>query len=193
VLPGIVGTIQAAEAIKLILGAGDTLAGRLLLFDVLAMNVRTLQLRRDPECPISGDRPTITSLIDYEQFCGVAPQAQAASPPALPPEFETTVHELKADVDAGRPVWILDVREPREYEICRIAGSTLVPLGDLVKRVRELPDPSSGPDIVVHCKSGVRSAKAVNQLRELGYTRIRNLKGGILEWIRQVDPTQSAY
>jgi adenylyltransferase/sulfurtransferase len=193
VLPGIIGAIQAAEAIKLVLGAGDTLAGRLLLFDVLTMNVRTLQLRRDPECPICGDAPTIASLIDYEQFCGVTPQAQAAGKVALPPEFETSVHELKADVDAGRPVWILDVREPREYEICRVAGSTLIPLGDLAKRARELPDPSSGPDIVVHCKSGVRSAKAVNQLRELGYTRIRNLKGGILEWIRHVDPTQSAY
>ncbi len=193
VLPGIIGTIQATEAIKLILGAGDTLAGRLLLFDAWTMRIRTLQLQRDPECPVCGDNPTQKELIDYEQFCGIVPVAQAASKPSLPPEFETTVAELKARLDQKEPVWILDVREPREYEICRVPGSTLVPLGELPKRLAELPDPSTGPDIVVHCKSGVRSAKAVNQLREQGYTRIRNLKGGILEWIKQVDPSQPMY
>ena len=193
VLPGIIGTIQATEAIKLILGVGDTLAGRLLLFDALTMAPRTLQLARDPACPICGDNPTIKALIDYEQFCGVAPSVQPPGAPKLPPEFETTVEELKARLDRGEEVWILDVRETREYEICRLPGATLVPLGDLPKRLDELPDAEDGADIVVHCKSGVRSAKAVNLLRQHGYTRVRNLQGGVLEWIRRVDPTQPTY
>jgi adenylyltransferase/sulfurtransferase len=188
VLPGLVGTIQATEAIKLILGIGDTLAGRLLLVDAMTMTVRTLTLRRDPDCPVCGDRPTVTALIDYEQFCGIAPQ-----PHALPPDLETSADELSARIADGRPVWILDVREPREFEICRIPGSTLIPLGDLPARFAELPDPATGPDIVVHCKSGVRSAKAVRLLRERGYTRVRNLKGGVLEWIRRIDPGQAGY
>jgi adenylyltransferase/sulfurtransferase len=193
VLPGIIGTIQATEAIKLILGSGKTLAGRLLLLDAWTMNVRTLQLQRDPACPICGDHPTIKALIDYDQFCGVAPAAPGSGPPPLLPEFETTVDELKARLDGGEEVWILDVRELREYEICRLPGSTLVPLGELPKRLDALPDPRSGPDIVVHCKSGVRSAKAVHLLRERGYTRVRNLKGGVLEWIKRVDPNQPTY
>jgi molybdopterin/thiamine biosynthesis adenylyltransferase/rhodanese-related sulfurtransferase/molybdopterin converting factor small subunit len=193
VLPGLIGTIQATEAIKLIIGAGDPLAGRLLLFDALAMSFRTLKLRRDPSCVICGDHPTQKALINYEQFCGVVPASRATAQAGLPPEFETTVEDLKARLDRRDPVWILDVREPREFEICRIPGSTLIPLGELPKRIAELPQGDTAPDIVVHCKMGGRSAKAVSLLREHGFTRIKNLQGGILAWIDRVDPTQSKY
>jgi adenylyltransferase/sulfurtransferase len=191
VLPGVIGTIQATEAIKLIIGAGRTLAGRLLLYDALTMRFRELKLQRDPECPVCGDHPTVTSLIDYEQFCGIRPAASAA--PALPAELETTVEELKARIDQRQPTYILDVREPQEFQICRIPGSSLIPLGQLPTRVGELPSPSEGPDIIVHCKSGVRSAKAVKLLREQGFERVKNLRGGILAWIDRIDPTQAKY
>jgi sulfur-carrier protein adenylyltransferase/sulfurtransferase len=192
VLPGLIGTIQATEAIKLILGAGDSLAGRLLLFDALAMSFRTLKLRRDPNCVICGDHPTQKTLINYEQFCGVMPASQTA-PAGLSPEFETSVEEFKAQLDRHDPVWILDVREPREFEICRIPGSTLIPLGELPNRVAELPQGDGAPEIIVHCKMGGRSAKAVALLRERGFTRIKNLQGGILAWIDKVDPSQAKY
>ncbi len=136
VLPGVVGTIQATEAIKLIIGQGDPLIGRLLLFDALQMKFRTLKLQRDPECPVCGDHPTVTKLIDYEQFCGIAPAAKPAN--ALTPEFETNVEDLKARVDRG-DVFLLDVREPVEWDIARIEGATLIPLGELPKRKDELP------------------------------------------------------
>jgi len=189
VLPGIIGTIQAAEAIKLIVGAGQPLAGRLLLFDALDMAVRVMKLRRDPNCVVCGAKPTVTALVDYEQFCGIRP----APAPALPPEHVTTVEALADRVRRGEPVWILDVREPREFEICRIPGSALIPLGDLPKRLGEIPRGEGAPDLVVHCKSGVRSAKAVNLLREHGFDRVANLEGGILAWIDRVDPSQSKY
>ncbi|HSL22737.1 MAG TPA: molybdopterin-synthase adenylyltransferase MoeB [Vicinamibacterales bacterium] len=194
VLPGIIGTIQATETIKLILGAGSTLVGRLLLYDALQMRFRELKLRRNPDCPVCGDRPEIQKLIDYEQFCGVAPAAaRAAAADALPPERETSVAELKAAVDRGAPVFILDVREPQEYQICRIPGSTLIPLGELPRRLGELPSGPGAPEIVVHCKSGVRSAKAVRLLSEQGFGAVKNLKGGVLAWIDQVDPSQPKY
>jgi adenylyltransferase/sulfurtransferase len=155
------------------------------------MRFRELKLQRDPECPVCGDHPTVTSLIDYEQFCGIRPAASAA--PSLPAELETTVEDLKARIDSGRPTYILDVREPQEFQICRIPGSSLIPLGQLPTRLAELPSPSDGPDIVVHCKSGVRSAKAVKLLREQGFDRVQNLRGGILAWIDRVDPTQAKY
>jgi len=192
VLPGIIGTIQATETIKLILGAGDTLAGRLLLFDALTMTTRTLRVERDPACPICGDQPTIAALVDYEEFCGVR-SVNSSETGSLPSELETTVDELKARLDRGDAVWILDVREPGEYDICRLPGATLVPLGDLPMRLDALPDPEAGPDIVVHCKSGVRSATAVSILRRHGYTRVQNLVGGVLEWVTRVDPTQPTY
>jgi adenylyltransferase/sulfurtransferase len=192
VLPGIVGTIQATEALKLILGSGKTLAGRLLLLDALTMEFRTVKARRDPSCPVCGDHPTITAPIDYEQFCGIAPAA-TSSAPGLPPEFETTVEELKSRIDRRDRIWILDVREPNEVQICRIPGSTLIPLGQLPKRLDEIPRGADAPDVIVHCRSGVRSAKAVNLMREQGFTRIQNLKGGILRWIEKVDPTQTPY
>ncbi len=194
VLPGIIGTIQATETIKLILGAGSTLVGRLLLYDALQMRFRELKLRRDPGCPACGDRPEIHSLIDYEQFCGVSPSpTRAAAGAVLPPERETSVFELKAALERGDSVFVLDVREPQEYQICRIPGSTLIPLGDLPRRLDELPSGPGAPQIVVHCKSGVRSAKAVRLMMERGFERVKNLKGGVLAWIDQVDPSQPRY
>jgi molybdopterin/thiamine biosynthesis adenylyltransferase/rhodanese-related sulfurtransferase/molybdopterin converting factor small subunit len=188
VLPGLIGTIQATEAIKLILGVGRTLAGRLLLLDALSMEFRTMTVERDPACPVCGDHPTVTGLIDYEQFCGVAP---ASAPAAKVPEI--TVEALKAGMDQHKKIWILDVREPREFEICRIPGSTLIPLGDLPKRLSEVPQGSDAPEVVVHCKMGGRSAKAVALLRDHGVTNARNLTGGILAWIDRIDPSQAKY
>jgi molybdopterin/thiamine biosynthesis adenylyltransferase/rhodanese-related sulfurtransferase/molybdopterin converting factor small subunit len=193
VLPGIIGTIQATEAIKLIIGAGQSLAGRLLLFDALHMSFRTLKLRREPACPICGDHPTIKALIDYEQFCGITPATGAGAPPTLPRELETTVEEVKARLDRHDPIWILDVREKNEFDICRIPGSTLIPLGELARRLDELPQGPGSPEILVHCKMGGRSAKAVKLLREQGFTRVKNVTGGILAWIDRIDPSQPKY
>jgi sulfur-carrier protein adenylyltransferase/sulfurtransferase len=187
VLPGVIGVIQATEAIKLILGSGQPLIGRLLLYDALQMRFRELKLRRDPECPICGDHPTIHALIDYDQFCGVVPaQAQPAST-GVP---EVTVEQLKAKIDKGDDFFLLDVREPNEYQICRIAGSTLIPLGELAQRTGEL---DRNKEMIVHCKMGGRSAKAVSLLQERGFSRVSNLKGGILAWIDRIDPSQSKY
>jgi len=190
VLPGTVGTIQATEAIKLILGTGEPLVGRLLLFDALQMSFRVLKLRKDPDCPVCGEHPTVTALIDYEQFCGITPAHEEPKPA---PGFDTTAEELKARLDRGDNVWLLDVREPREVEIARIPDSTLIPLGELPKRLSEIPSGASAPDIVVYCRSGIRSARAVSLLRGQGLTRVQNLKGGILDWIDKVDPSQHAY
>ena len=187
VLPGVIGIIQATEAIKLILGVGQPLVGRLLLYDALQMRFRELKLRRDVDCPVCGDHPTIRELIDYDAFCGVTPAAAAPAGGGVP---EITAEELKAEIDRGSAPFILDVREPNEYQICRIEGSTLIPLGEVATRSAEL---DRNRELVVHCKMGGRSAKAVALLQERGFTRIRNLKGGILEWIDKVDPTQSKY
>jgi sulfur-carrier protein adenylyltransferase/sulfurtransferase len=188
VLPGVIGVIQATEAIKLILGTGQPLVGRLLLYDALQMRFRELKLRRDPECPICGDHPTIKALIDYDQFCGVVPAAHAQHARSGVPEI--TVDALKAKMDRGEDFDLLDVREPNEFQICRIQGATLIPLGELSRRTAEL-DPNR--DLVVHCKMGPRSAKAVALLQERGFTRVHNLKGGILAWIDRIDPSQSKY
>ena len=192
VLPGVVGTIQATEAIKLILGVGDPLIGRLLLFDALQMKFRTLKLQRDKECPVCGDNPTVKQLIDYEMFCGITPQVKAADQGKVAPEFEISVTDLKQRLDNG-DVYLLDVREPREWEICRIEGATLIPLGELPKRLDEVKAAANGKDVVVQCKSGVRSAKAVNLMKDKGFTRVQNLRGGILEWIARIDPDQPTY
>ena len=192
VLPGVVGTIQATEALKLIIGAGDPLIGRLLLFDALQMRFRSLKLQKDRECPVCGDHPTVTKLIDYEQFCGITPAVRAADRGTISPELETTVEHLKERLDRG-DVFLLDVREPREFDIARIPGSVLIPLGELPKRLNELPQGPEAPDIIVHCKSGVRSAKAVNLLREQGFDRVQNLQGGILAWISRIDPSLHRY
>jgi molybdopterin/thiamine biosynthesis adenylyltransferase/rhodanese-related sulfurtransferase/molybdopterin converting factor small subunit len=192
VLPGVVGTIQATEALKLVIGAGDPLIGRLMLFDALQMKFRTLKLQKDRDCPVCGDHPTVTKLIDYEQFCGITPQVKAADKGTLPAELETSVEVLKQRLDRG-DVFLLDVREPREWDIAHIEGATLIPLGELPKRLDELPQGPDAPDIIIQCKSGVRSAKAVNLLREQGFERVQNLKGGILAWISRIDPTLHSY
>src|SRR2546426_678938 len=162
VLPGIIGAIQANETIKIILGAEDLLVNRLLLFDAWQMKFRELKLRKDPRCPVCGDSPTITKLIDYEEFCGLSAHQQP-EPPKLE---EITATELKRRLDRGDDIQIIDVREPHEYEIARIAGTKLIPLGQVVKRLNEI-DPSK--DVVCHCKGGVRSAKAIEALNHAGF------------------------
>jgi molybdopterin/thiamine biosynthesis adenylyltransferase/rhodanese-related sulfurtransferase len=186
VLPGIVGTIQAAETLKLILGKGDSLVGRLLLFDALAMKFRELKLRRNPECPVCGDRPTVTKLIDYVQFCGIRGEEAPSTVTNIP---EITPVELKARLDHGDDLYILDVREPHEYQICNLGGH-LIPLGELSRRAAEL---DSSKEIIAHCRSGKRSADAVDFLRKAGFKKIWNLKGGILAWSDEVDPSVPKY
>ena len=187
ILPGVVGTIQATEAVKLIIGVGEPLVNRFLIYDALRMRFRELKLRRDPECPVCGENPTVRELIDYEQFCGIP---QAATPSEDDDGANVTVEELKTRIDRQDDLFILDVREPQEYQICRIPGSTLIPLADLPKRLAEL---EGRDDMVVHCKSGARSAKAVNLLHEAGFKKARNLGGGILAWIDRVDPSLPKY
>jgi molybdopterin/thiamine biosynthesis adenylyltransferase/rhodanese-related sulfurtransferase/molybdopterin converting factor small subunit len=184
VLPGIIGTIQATETIKLIIGIGKPLIGRLLLFDALTMQFRELKLRKNPDCPICGEHPRITELIDYEAFCGVAPTDGAQQR-----EFEITVDELKAKLDRGEEVFVLDVREPHEYAIVHMNGY-LIPLNDLPRRVNEL---DSAREIVVHCHHGTRSARAVEFLRQLGFRKVKNLVGGIDAWAERVDPRLTRY
>jgi len=191
VLPGLVGTIQAAETIKLIVGAGTSLVGTLLLVDALGMQFRRLTLRRDPACPVCGDAPTIRELVDYEVFCGIRPLGAAAVQAPRVPEIEA--EDLRARQLASERLWILDVREPHEFDICRIPGSTLIPLGELPKRLAELPSPTEAGTLVVHCKMGGRSAKAVTLLREHGVMNAVNLRGGILAWIDRVDPSLPKY
>ncbi len=190
VLPGIIGVIQATETIKLILGAGEPLIGRFLIYDALRMRFRELKLRKDADCPVCGTHPTVTKLIDYEQFCGVAPHQVAAAAAPVTSADALTSKELKAELDRGENVVIVDVREPQEFQINRLPGSILIPLGDLPKRYVEL-DPNA--NLVMQCKSGMRSAKAQDFLRSKGFTRVRNLTGGVLGWIDQVDPTQPKY
>jgi sulfur-carrier protein adenylyltransferase/sulfurtransferase len=186
VLPGIVGSIQAAETLKLIIGKGEPLVGRLLLFDALAMRFRELKLRRNPECPVCGDHPTITKLIDYAEFCGIRGE-EAPVPETTVPEI--TPRDLKSRLDRGDDIFILDVREPHEFQICNLGGH-LIPLGDLSRRVNEL---DSSREIVAHCRSGKRSADAVEFLRRAGFRKVLNLKGGILAWSDEVDPTVPKY
>jgi adenylyltransferase/sulfurtransferase len=188
VLPGLIGVIQATEAVKLIMGIGEPLIGRFLIYDALRMRFRELKLRKDPDCPVCGTHPTVTKLIDYEQFCGITPAAP--EPAAVNHATEITSVELKQRLDRGDRPRIVDVREPNEYQINRIPGSELIPLGDVPKRYGELnPD----EEIVVHCKMGGRSAKAADFLRSVGFKRVLNLKGGILDWIDKVDPSQPKY
>jgi adenylyltransferase/sulfurtransferase len=186
VLPGIVGSIQAAETLKLIIGKGEPLVGRLLLFDALSMKFRELKLRKNPDCPVCGARPTVTKLIDYSEFCGVRGEETSAPASTVP---EITPRELKARLDRGDNLFILDVREPHEYQICNIGGY-LIPLGDLSKRVNEL---DSSREIVAHCRSGKRSAEASEFLRQSGFRKVLNLKGGILAWSDEVDPSVPKY
>ena len=185
ILPGLVGLIQATETIKLILGRGESLAGRLLLVDALGMKFRELKLRKNPDCPVCGKNPTITKLIDYEEFCGIRGQEESAGNdiPSI------SVEELKKKMDAKADIFILDVREPHEYQICNLNGY-LIPVGDLPKRVSEL---DSSREIVAHCKMGGRSAKAVNFLRRSGFKNVYNLTGGITAWAEKIDPKMPKY
>lgn len=189
ILPGLIGVVQATETVKLILGAGQPLVGRLLLYDALDMSFREMKVRKNPKCPICGPNPTIRELIDYESFCGV--RGEEPSTPATG-TGEITPVELDAILrqPSGSKPLILDVRNPEEIAICRIAGSIVIPLPELPSRLEELDRTIS---IVVHCKSGARSAKAVALMREAGFTRLDNLTGGILAWIRDVDPSQPVY
>ena len=185
ILPGLVGVIQATEVIKLILGTGDPLIGRLLLVDALGMKFRELKLRKNPDCPACGTHPTITQLIDYQEFCGI----RGEEAPAEATTSEIPVEELKRRLDRGDDLLILDVREPHEYQICNLGGY-LIPLGELPSRVHEL---DTSREIVAHCRSGVRSAKAVNFLRQAGFKKVHNLSGGILAWADRVDRTMPKY
>ncbi len=185
IMPGLVGVIQATETIKLILGQGDSLAGRLLLIDALGLKFRELKLRKNPDCPVCGTHRTITQLIDYDQFCGIRGQEEPAGNdiPAM------SVEELKKKLDAKADVFILDVREPHEYQICNLRGY-LIPVGDIPKRASEL---DSSREIVAYCKMGGRSAKAVNFLRRAGFTKVYNLTGGINAWADRIDPKMPKY
>ena len=189
ILPGLVGVIQATEVIKLILGKGDPLIGRLLLVDALGMKFRELKLRKNPDCPACGTHRTITKLIDYNEFCGIRGEEKSQEKPVEAGISEIQVEELKRRLDAGEDLFVLDVREPHEYQICHINGH-LIPLGDLPKRVHEL---DSSREIVAHCRSGVRSAKAVAFLQQAGFKKVHNLAGGILAWADRVDPRMPKY
>jgi len=190
VLPGVIGVIQATEAIKLIAGIGEPLIGRFVIYDALKMRFRELKLKKDPDCPVCGTHPTVTALIDYDQFCGIHPAVPETAAVGQASPFEITAVELKTRLDRGETLRIVDVREPNEYQINRIPGTELIPLGELPRRYAEL-DPDE--ELVVHCKMGGRSAKAADFLRSVGFKRILNLKGGILEWIDKVDPSQPKY
>jgi sulfur-carrier protein adenylyltransferase/sulfurtransferase len=185
ILPGLIGVIQATETIKLILGQGEPLAGRLLLVDALGMKFRELKLRRNPDCPVCGKNPTVKELIDYNEFCGI----RGEEAPAGNDVPTISVEELKQKLDAKADVFILDVREPHEYQICHLNGY-LIPVGDLPKRVHEL---DSSREIIAHCRSGVRSARAVNFLRRAGFKKVYNLTGGILAWADKIDPKMPKY
>jgi adenylyltransferase/sulfurtransferase len=186
ILPGLIGMIQATEACKLILGMGETLAGRLLLYDALAMRFQELRVRRDPACPVCGDAPSIRAPIDYEAFCGRSPGDAAPDPFAI----EIEAAELWAKLRRGEPIAVIDVREPQEHAINRIPEASLIPLGQLAGRLDEL---DKDRETIVYCRSGARSARACMFLRRQGFGRVANLSGGILAWIEAIDPTLPRY
>jgi molybdopterin/thiamine biosynthesis adenylyltransferase/rhodanese-related sulfurtransferase len=187
ILPGIVGLIQATEAIKRITGLGETLVGRLLHFDALKMKFREFTLRRDPECPVCGVNPTISAPIDYENFCNTRNGESDAAAEDMP---AISVHELKSRIDGGQSLTLIDVREPFEYDIARLPASRLIPLGELPARRHEV---TRNPDVVVYCHSGMRSARAVALLRKEGFTNAYNLTGGIDAWSREIDSSVPRY
>jgi adenylyltransferase/sulfurtransferase len=188
ILPGLVGVIQATEVIKLILGKGDSLVGRLLLVDALNMRFRELKLRKNPECPVCGTNPTVTALIDYDHFCGIVPETPQEKnlKNGIP---QLTVKELKARRDAGEDIFLLDVREPYEVQIAQIGG-TVIPQNDVPNRLAEIP---RDREIVVHCRSGARSQRIAEFLKQSGYTQVVNLAGGILAWSDEIDPSVQKY
>ena len=188
VLPGVIGVIQAIEAVKMILGIGEPLIGKMIAFDALKMKFREFKLRRDPKCPVCGENPTITELIDYDQFCGI-PQAKAQEEEeAHVPHI--TVQELKTRLDRGDAIRLIDVREQYEWDICRIPGAKLIPLGQLPARLSEL---DSADEIILQCKSGARSARALKLLQEAGFGKLANVEGGILAWAEQIDTSVPKY
>jgi adenylyltransferase/sulfurtransferase len=191
VLPGIVGTMQALEAIKLILGQGDAMIGRLLLIDALSMKFRELKVRRDPACPACGDDPTIRALMDYDEFCGI-PQAEAAEAATLDSIPSITATELSRRLESGDRITLVDEREPHEWEIGNLGGhgATLLPLGSLLDRMNEL---NTADEIVLYCRTGNRSAQALAQLRDAGFAKLWNLEGGLLAWSEDVDPSMPRY
>lgn len=192
ILPGMIGMIQATETVKIILGKGRPLSGGLLLFDALGMNFREMKIRRDPQCPVCGDNPTVTELIDYQQFCGMPSEekdVEQEADMAKQSDWDVSVQDLERMRSEGTDFALIDVREPHEYEICNLGGR-LIPLGQVEQRQGEL-DPDS--HIVVHCRSGGRSARAVNALREAGFTNVHNLRGGILAWADEIDPSMPKY
>lgn len=190
ILPGIMGTIQATEVIKQILGTGEPLIGRLLLFNALEMRWREVQPMKDPDCPICGENPTIHELIDYEQFCGISLGSEEAHVEELGAEWVITPSDLNTQLQDGGRVVMVDVREPHEWDICHITGSTFIPEGDILARMNEL---DTADDIVLICRTGIRSARALNQLREVGFTKLRNLVGGLHGWADDVDPSIPKY
>jgi sulfur-carrier protein adenylyltransferase/sulfurtransferase len=192
VLPGIIGVIQATETLKLITGVGEPLIGRFMIYDALKMKFRELKLRKDPECPVCGTHPTVTELIDYEQFCGLRPEVDLSEVVGadVANSWDISAVELKKKLDAGEAPLIVDVREPTEYQINRIAGSTLIPLGELPRRYQELP---RDREIILQCKTGARSSRAQDFLKSVGFDKVKNLKGGIRDWIDKVDPSQPKY
>ncbi|MBX9628448.1 MAG: molybdopterin-synthase adenylyltransferase MoeB [Gemmataceae bacterium] len=186
ILPGVIGCIQATETVKLILGIGEPLIGRLLHYDALAMTFKTYKIRRAKDWPLGEPHPTVKGLVDYEQFCGV----RGGPTPATPLAGEITPERLKQRIDAGEDLFVLDVRNPHEYQICRIPGTVLVPLPDLPARLAEVP---RDREVIVHCKSGMRSGKAIELLKASGYANLVNLSGGILAWADKVDPGMARY
>ncbi len=188
VLPGIIGVMQAIETVKLIMGIGETLMGRLLHFDALQMKFREFKLRRDPKCPVCGDHPTVTELIDYDQFCGVPQAAAAEAAQDAVPVISAT--ELKRKLDAKEDFLLLDVREPYEYDIARTPGAKLLPLGELPSRMSEL---DSAQEIILLCKNGRRSAQAVRTLQEAGFAKLANVAGGVEAWADEIDPSIPKY
>lgn len=189
VLPGVIGVIQATEAIKILLGIGNTLSGRLLLYDALDMRFREVKLRRDPACPACGEHPSISEMVEYEQFCGLPPTESTAQEEPVT-EGDVTPKQLRRMLDEDPDLFVLDVREPFEVAICRIDGSWEIPLGELPLRYAEVP---KDRDVVIHCKMGGRSAQAVQFLQSRGYSQVKNLAGGILRWIDDVDPGKPKY
>jgi adenylyltransferase/sulfurtransferase len=188
ILPGLLGVIQTTEVIKLILGKGTPLIGRLLLVDALNMRFRELKLRKNPDCPVCGENPTVTQLIDYQQFCGIVPESKQdkAMKNGIP---QITVKELKRRIDAGEDVQLIDVREPYEYQIAQIGGK-LIPQNDVPKRLAEI---DRNREVIVHCRSGARSQRVAEFLAQSGYSRVANLAGGILAWSDEIDPKVQKY
>jgi adenylyltransferase/sulfurtransferase len=188
ILPGIVGIIQATEAIKLILGKGEPLVGRLMLYDALAMKFRELKIRKDPSCPVCSSHPTITELQDYEYFCGIMPHTEGETDSA--PLQQVTAKQLAEQLKTGQRVTLLDVREPQEWDITHLPNAKLIPLGEVPERMNEL---DTADDIVVYCHHGQRSARAIGFLQKMGFSKLRNLAGGIDSWAAHVDDAMPRY